>query len=208
MPIFSRRSAPTPSSVEPAAAVTATAPAEPVVAISLDAVIAMSGRSRRTWWRRMEDGRVTKLPADARGRTLLAFEDVRGAIGLDFTEDDVATLARADGGDAQAQAEVGALFAVAAVQALVPASPAQSAAAAAKKTACAEAALYWLVQAAEQNQADAMQWLAVLYAAGYGEESAQNAQHLAVMWLAKAAAHGHAIATQQMQALIPFNSST
>lgn len=203
MPIFSGRNAPSSSVAEPVAAEAST---ESAVAISLDAVIAMSGRSRRTWWRRIEEGRVAKLPADARGRTLLDFEGVRTAIDLDLSPEDVAAMVRADGGDALAQAEMGALFAVGAVQVPQAASAAPNPAALAKKAASAAAAMYWLEQAAAQDQADAMQWLAVLYAAGYGEGAGQNAQHLAVMWLAKAAAHGHVIAAQQMQALMPFKA--
>ena len=205
MPIFSGRRAPSSSVAEPVAAAAST---EPTVAISLDAVIAMSGRSRRTWWRRIEEGRVTKLPADARGRTLLDFDGVRAEIDLDLSPEDVAAMVRADGGDAVAQAEVGALFAVAAVHVPQEGAAAPSAAAVAKKAASAAAAMYWLEQAAEQDQADAMQWLAVLYAAGYGEVAGQDPQHLAVMWLAKAAAHGHVIAAQQMQALMPFKAQS
>lgn len=244
MSIFFRRAAPAASSAveptpvkgvasdsAPAALAEQKAGSLPPVAISLDAVIAMSGRSRRTWWRRIEEGRVEKLPADARGRTLMAFEGVRPLIGLPLSDDDAAAIVRADAGEAVAQAEVGALFAVAAMQGAqaqqlssapepqtpTPEKKQQKEAKDSKNTkkgAYAAAAFYWLEQAAAQNQADAMQWLALLYAAGYGstaevngqQNSPQNGQHLAVMWLAKAAAHGHTIALQQMQALMPFET--
>lgn len=45
-----------------------------------------------------------------------------------------------------------------------------------------------------------MQNLAMLYIKGKGVEKDQNT---GLMWLAKAAAHGHAIAKQQMDALVP-----
>ena len=89
-------------------------PARP--AISLEAAVALTGRSRRTWWRRIEEGAVAKLAPDARGRALLVFDEVRPAIGLALDDEDVAAILRADAGDAQAQAQVGALFALAALK--------------------------------------------------------------------------------------------
>ena len=55
-----------------------------------------------------------------------------------------------------------------------------------------------------------MHWLGLLYAAGLGPagdasdadaDTSNNA--MALMWIAKAAAHGHAIARQQLAALLP-----
>lgn len=43
-----------------------------------------------------------------------------------------------------------------------------------------------------------MHWLGILHAAGHGGD---NHEHLALMWIAKAAAHGHAIARSQLAAL-------
>ncbi len=61
-----------------------------------------------------------------------------------------------------------------------------------------EAALYWLHAAAEQGNAEAMQWLGTAHAAGGGEQDNQ----LAVMWVAKAAALDHPIAKQQLDGLL------
>ncbi|SHF60390.1 Sel1 repeat-containing protein [Lampropedia hyalina DSM 16112] len=155
------------------------------VTISLDAVIAMSGRSRRTWWRRIEEGSISKLPADARGRTLLVFGEIRPALGMALTDEEVAMIARADAGDALAQAEAGAMFALRAQK--MPGAGSHC------------AAFYWLEQAAAQGSADAMHWLGMLYAAGRGESG--DSQHLALMWIAQAAAQGHAIARQQVHSL-------
>lgn len=167
-------------------------PSPPAVpaAISLDAAVALTGRSRRTWWRRIEEGSVAKLTPDARGRTLLRFDEVRPSIGLVLDEGEVAAILRADGGDALAQAEVGALFAAAAL-----AGPVDQPAGREDSTA-----VHWLQLAASQGEADAMHWLGILHAAGRGGE---NHEHLAVMWIAKAAAHGHAVAREQMEALRP-----
>lgn len=92
-------------------------------AISLEAAVALTGRSRRTWWRRIEEGAVAKLAPDARGRALLVFDEVRPAIGLALDDEDMAAILRADGGDAQAQAQVGALFALAALKEEASSSP-------------------------------------------------------------------------------------
>lgn len=94
----------------------------PRPAISLEAAVAITGRSRRTWWRRIEEGAVTKLPADARGRALLALDEVRPAIVLALDDAETAAVVRADMGDAAAQAEVGALFALAAMDAAADAA--------------------------------------------------------------------------------------
>ena len=47
-----------------------------------------------------------------------------------------------------------------------------------------------------------MHWLGLLYAARLGEPGEDN-QALALMWIAKAAAHGHVIAREQLAALLP-----
>ena len=46
-----------------------------------------------------------------------------------------------------------------------------------------------------------MHWLGLLHAARLGDSGDGDA--LALMWVAKAAAHGHAIAAQQVAALLP-----
>lgn len=82
--------------------------------ISLNTAAAVTGRSLRTWQRRVEEGLVPRL-VDERGRVLVAFDAVRPALALALNPDEVATLVLADQGDATAQAEVGALFALAAL---------------------------------------------------------------------------------------------
>ncbi|MCL1961824.1 MAG: hypothetical protein FWG56_08665 [Desulfovibrionaceae bacterium] len=148
--------------------------------LSLEAAIAVTGLSRSTLWRRMDGGQVGSGGKDARNRVMLALDDVLRLTGVALGKDDIEALLRADAGDAEAQADMGALFYVA---------------------GAAKAALYWLGEAAAQGNAEAMQWLAMAHAPG-GEEGAmpQDGQdsHLAVMWLARAAALGHPIAREQM----------
>ncbi len=176
-------------------------PADTLHPISLATAAVLTGRSMRTWQRRIEEGAVPRL-GDGRG-ALVPFAAVRPALALDLTDEDVAMLVRADQGDAAAQADVGARFALAALQeaeagrggdALVAPDAARGGG------GSMVAALHFLRQAAQQGPADAMHWLGVLHAAGLGEG---DGQALALMWIAKAAAHGHVIAQQQLAGLLP-----
>ena len=87
---------------------------------------------------------------------------------------DLAFVLRADAGDADAQSDIGQLFSNAG------------------KHKCA---LYWFQQAAQKGNSDAMQWLGRCYISGEGVPKDDN---LGIMWIAKAAAHGHVIAQAQM----------
>ena len=58
-----------------------------------------------------------------------------------------------------------------------------------------------LLLQADQGAADAMHWMGLLHAAGLGDAAERDAQ--ALMWVARAAAHGHAIAARQVAALLP-----
>lgn len=151
--------------------------ASATTAISIQAVIAMTGRSQRTWWRRIEDGTVRKLKPDARGRARIALQDVLELIGCGVPSEDIALLVQADAGDAEAQADIGEMFI---------------------STGRPDAGRYWLELAAEQGHPNAMQCLARCYLSGEGAPKNEN---MAIRWLADAAAHGHVIAGEQMRAL-------
>lgn len=88
---------------------------KPAPCISLNTAAALTGRSIRTWQRRVEEGLVPRL-ADERGRALVAVDAVRPALALQLSDDEVDMLVQADQGDATAQAEAGALFALAALR--------------------------------------------------------------------------------------------
>ena len=171
----------------------------PAPCISLNTAAVLTGRSIRTWQRRIEEGLVPRL-GDDRGRALVAFDAVRPALAFKLDGPEVDLLVRADQGEATAQAEVGALFALAALRELqmTEAPPAAGG-------GSALSALHFLNRAAEQGQADAMHWLGLLHAAGLGD--AGDGKALALMWVAKAAAHGHAIAGQQLAALLPADAA-
>ena len=148
-------------------------------AISVDAAIVITGRSRRTWWRRIAEGVVCRADDDARGRAMLSWNEVLPHICIPMTSEDLAFVLRADAGDAEAQNDIGQLFSIAGKY---------------------DAALYWLQQAAQQGHPDAMQWLGRCYLSG---EGVPKDNHLGIMWMAKAASHGHVIAKSQMNAMLP-----
>jgi hypothetical protein len=145
--------------------------------ISLDAAAAISSWSRRTWWRRLTEGTVQRVADDVRGRAMLPWSAVVTQLAIPLTDEDLMVLAKADLGNAEAQNDIGQLFAI---------------------EGRYESALYWVRQSAQQEHPDAMQWLGRAYAAGEGVARDDN---LAIMWLAKAAAHGHVIAQAQIQNL-------
>lgn len=146
-------------------------------AVSLATTVAITGVSRRTWWRRISAGSVKRIGNDPRGNTLLCWADVLPHVCISLDAEGSNLVLRADAGDAEAQNELGQLFFVA------------------EKYSIAH---FWLQQAVQQDHPDAMQWLACCYAAGRGVPRDEN---LALMWLAKAAAHGSVIAQAQMRGL-------
>lgn len=146
-------------------------------AISLEAAIAMTGISKRTLWRRVSDGTIAKHKEDLRGRAMLAFAQITSLIKLTLSDEDLNVIATADGGDADAQADAGAMFFVA---------------------GRFDAAVYWLDQAAAQGHSGAMQWLGNCHASGLGVPKDDS---LAIMWIARAASLGHPVACQQIQGM-------
>ncbi len=145
------------------------------VPISIAASVVVTERSRRTWWRRIADGTVTRLTDDARGRAMLSLAEVAPLICVPLDRVDLDFLIQADAGNADAQNDIGQLF---------------------SNAGKPKIALYWLERAARQGHADAMQWLGRCYIGGEGVPKNKN---IGLMWIAKAAAHGHVIAQAQMQ---------
>lgn len=150
-------------------------------AISLDSAIIVTEISKRTLWRRLTDGQITRLDNDDRGRAMLAFEDLVPLLCVEVDPEEYGLFINADAGDPDAQNDLAQLF-------LDAGKP--------------EIALYWLQSAVTAQQSvvsvDAMHNLSKLYTKGIGVPKDENT---GLMWLAKAAAHGHVIARQQMEAL-------
>lgn len=148
-------------------------------AISLDTAILITGISKRTLWRRVTEGQITRMDTDERGRAMIAFDEIAPLIALPIDPEDYELLIDADAGDADAQNDLAQLFFEIDLMGL---------------------GVSWLKQAVAQQHPDAMHNLSKLYIKGEGVEKDQNT---GLMWLAKAAAHGHAIAQAQMDALVP-----
>jgi len=148
-------------------------------AISLDATIAITTLSRRTWWRRISQDVVHRVADDERGRTMLSLDEVVPHICIPIEAEDLGFILRADAGQADAQNDIGQLFSIAGKH---------------------DSALYWLQHAVRQDHPDAMQWLGSCYLSGLGVPRDEN---LGLMWIAKAASHNHAIAQAQIDALRP-----
>lgn len=155
-----------------------------VLNISLQAVMTLTEWSERTVRRRVADGSL-KCAADSGSynKTLICLDSILAEVCIPLAEEDVEILRRADAGDAEAQADLALLFLA---------------------EGKGKSGLYWLEQAAKQNLPDAMQWLAECYLRG---EGVAKDEHLALMWLAKAAALGHELAKLQIEAMRPVRKS-
>lgn len=139
---------------------------------------AITELSRRTWWRRISAGEVTRVADDNRGRAMLLWSEVEPHICIPIEPEDKKFILLADAGDAEAQDDIGHLFLISEKY---------------------QAAIYWFEQAAQKNHPDVMQWLGHCYINGKGVPKDEN---LRIMWTAKAAALGHVIAQGQMNGLI------
>lgn len=152
--------------------------------ISLDTASIIADISKRTLWRRINDGSITSHDNDQRGRTMLMLKDIIPKSCISIQAEDYETLIRSDNGDSCAQNDLALLFI---------------------QEGRLDIALYWLNLAAEQGHADAMQLLSEVYAKGAGVKKCETT---ALMWLAKSAAHGHLIAKQQLFSLTGIGEGT
>jgi hypothetical protein len=149
-----------------------------VEAISLAAAITLTEWSERTFWRRFADGSVKReLDNGGNGKSMVHLESIAAHITVPLAPGDMALVRQADRGDAAAQSDLGLIF-------LASGKP--------------RGAIYWLELAAKQDYADAMHWLARCYLDGNG---VAPDEHLGLMWLSRAAAHGHRISQGQLQVM-------
>lgn len=143
--------------------------------ISLAAAITLTEWSERTFWRRFADGSVKKEVEGGNGKSMVHLDSIKPYIAMPLDADDFALLKMADRGDAAAQNDLALIF-------LANGKP--------------RGAIAWLELAARQDHADAMHWLARCYLEGNGVVRDDN---LGMMWLSRAAAHGHLISENQLQ---------
>lgn len=108
---------------------------------------------------------------------MVQLESVIPHLAISIDPEDFQLIENADGGNAEAQNDLAMLF-------LDQNKP--------------ESAKYWLELAANQDYAESMHWLGRCYIEGKGVSLDEN---LGIMWLAKAAAYGHAISQAQIEAM-------
>lgn len=146
-------------------------------AINLEAATSVTQLSKRTLWRRLSEGQITRQGNDEEGRTMLTFEDLVPMLCIPMTQDDHELVIEVAAGDAVAQTDLALLF---------------------LDADKSDIGLSWLTLAADQGHPDAMHHLSKLYIQGTGP---QKNDSLGLMWLAKAASLGHVIAGEQITAL-------
>ena len=148
--------------------------------ISLAAAVTLTERSERTLWRWIADGTIMRAPDNVAGKTLIDLDSIKPYISIPLEPEDLDIVISADacgGGNVEAQNELALLF-------LANGKP--------------KSAIYWLELAAGQGFADAMYWLGRCHIDGNGLPKNVD---MGIMWLSKAAAHGHVISRCQMDAL-------
>lgn len=146
-------------------------------AINLEAAASVTQLSKRTLWRRLSEGQITRQANDEDGRTMFTFEDLIPMLCVPMTQEDHELVVKAAAGDAEAQTDLALLFLDA------------------DKPGIGQ---HWLTLAADQGHPDAMHNLSKLYIKGTGPEKNDS---LGLMWLARAASLGHVIAGEQIAAL-------
>lgn len=147
------------------------------LAISLDTAALVIDVSKRTLWRRLDNGQITRQENDSRGRAMLTLTDLVPMLCVPIEPEDYNLLADADAGNADAQNDLAQLF----LDANRP-----------------DIAIHWMRLAVEQEHPDAIHNLAILYMKGVG---VRRDTTKGLMWLAKAASLGHLIAKEQVATL-------
>lgn len=146
--------------------------------ISLQAAATLTEWSIRTIRRRLADGTL-QCAADneAYYKTMICFDSIKHDLCIPLAPEDMQLLENADSGHVPAQNDLALLF---------------------LENNKSKSAVYWLELAAKQNLPDAMHLLGSCYAEGNGLAKDDN---LAMMWIAKAASLGHALAQAQIQSI-------
>ena len=142
--------------------------------ISLATAVSITDWSERTFWRRFADGSLQR-EIGPHGKTMVSFDSIKPYLCVLVESDDVLLILNADNGSAEAQNDL-ALFLMAHQK--------------------FKNAIYWLEEAAKQDNADAMHWLGRFHIEGRAMPRDEN---IGIMWLAKSAACGHMISQAQMR---------
>jgi TPR repeat protein len=140
--------------------------------------VLLTGKSRRTLWRRVSNGSVARVVKDSRGCTQLSLDEVVPSMPTVFDSLDLELVLETDSGDADAIHDLGQTFALVSMY---------------------EAAKECWELASAKSHPDAMQSLGALYIDGRVEIKDPK---IGVMWIAKASAEGHKAAEEQMRLLL------
>jgi hypothetical protein len=149
--------------------------------INLATAATLTEWSKRTLWRRISDGTLTRTGDDNifnDKKTKIHLDTIKSYICVPLEPEDFELIESADAGDAEAQTDLALLF-------LSHAKP--------------ESTVYWLELAAKQNYASAMYLLGRCHTDGNGLPKNEN---IGIMWIAKAASHGDVISQGLMQAML------
>ena len=139
----------------------------------------LTGLSERTIRRYISMSTIDFISDSTKHKTLIALSEVKKNSPIPLTNEDITLITQADEGDACAQNDLALLF---------------------LEHSKSSIAIYWLSLSAKQDFSDAMQLLGQCYATGNGVTKDSNQ---AIMWISKAAALGHILASKQMEAILP-----
>ena len=140
--------------------------------VSLSTATILTGLSKRTLWRRIGSGELPR--GDSGGKAMI---DIAAIADSFMVPAEIELVLQADRGIPEACNDLALLFLDA------------------KRDT---EAVYWLRKAAAVDHPDAMHWLGRCFVEGRGVPKDAD---LGTMWLARSAAHGHAISKAQMAAM-------
>lgn len=146
-----------------------------MTAVTLTTAAALCDLNPRTIRRKMNDGTVSRCASEGRGKTMVSLDDVLRLAHMRMADDERCLVEKADAGDPESIGDLGLLF---------------------MQLSRFGVARYWLELAADHGNVDAMHCMSHYYLT-----VEHRNDHLALMWLAKAAAGGHVIAQRQLAAL-------
>lgn len=145
--------------------------------ITIPTAALILGRTTRTVWRQLSDGTLRPCGTPDGDRMRVSLEQVVRNACVPIEPEDYELIIGADAGSAEAQCDLALLF-------LMEKKP--------------DTAVHLLTLAAKQDYPEALYQLARCHIAGTG--TAPNGD-TGIMWLARAASRGHAIARASMQAV-------
>ena len=142
--------------------------------ISHTTAVTLTDYSKRSIWRHLSNGVLKRANCDP---SKIDIDSLTPYLCVPLDAEERLLVIAADQGDAQAQTDLALTF---------------------LQHGKTKPAIYWLEQAAAQDDAEAMYWLGRCHTDGLGLARSDD---LGIMWVAKAAALGHLIAQAQMAAL-------